>query len=120
MEIVNTKHETEFVRTMPAVVQNIISKKGDPHKVYTNLICTNIVDGEHQAVANPRNTKQVKNILSTQKQEKASSKDVIYNTFLLVYFLLVSCFWDLPRLDVHREPYLYKLNLYTLCVDHLL
>ena len=87
MEIVNTKHETEFVRTMPAVVQNIISKKGDPHKVYTNLICTNIVDGEHQAVANPRNTKQVKNILSTQKQEKASSKDDIYNTFLLAHLL---------------------------------
>jgi hypothetical protein len=51
--------------------------------VYTNLICTNIVDGEHQAVANSRNTKQVKNILSTQKQEKALSKDDMYNTFFL-------------------------------------
>jgi len=29
----NSKHETEFVRTMPSVVQNIKSKEGDPHKV---------------------------------------------------------------------------------------
>ena len=55
--------------------------------MYTNLICTNIVDGEHEAVTNPRNTKQVKNILSTQKQEKALLKDDMYNTLLLTHQL---------------------------------
>ncbi|CAG2225835.1 unnamed protein product [Mytilus edulis] len=38
-------------------------------------------------VANPRNTKQVKNILSKDRQEKALSKDDIYNLVLLAYQL---------------------------------
>ena len=51
------------------------------------MICTNVIEGSHQAVANPRNTKQVKNILSQQKYENALSKDDIYNLVLLTYQL---------------------------------
>ena len=60
----NSKHDSEFVRTIPSVVEEIKCKKGDPHKVYKKMICTNVIEGSHQAVANPRNTKQVKNILN--------------------------------------------------------
>ena len=52
----NSKHDTEFIRTMPSVIDQIREKEGAPHKVYTNIICSNIVDGSHQAVANTRNT----------------------------------------------------------------
>ncbi|CAG2245650.1 unnamed protein product [Mytilus edulis] len=83
----NSKHDTEFVRTMPSVIDTIKEKEGNPHKVYKKMICTNDVDGSHQAVANPRNTKQVKNILSKDRQEKALSKDDIYNLVLLAYQL---------------------------------
>ncbi|CAG2240581.1 unnamed protein product [Mytilus edulis] len=83
----NSKHDTEFVRTMPSVIDTIKEKEGNPHKVYKKMICTNDVDGSHQAVANPRNTKQVKNILSKERQEKALSKDDIYNLVLLAYQL---------------------------------
>ncbi|VDI63133.1 Hypothetical predicted protein [Mytilus galloprovincialis] len=83
----NSKHDTEFVRTMPSVSDTIKEKEGNPHKVYKKMICTNDVDGSHQAVANPRNTKQVKNILSKDRQEKALSKDDIYDLVLLAYQL---------------------------------
>ena len=71
----------------PSVVEEIKCKEGDPHKVYKKMICTNVIEGSHQAVANPRNTKQVKNILSQQKYEQALSKDDIYNLVLLAYQL---------------------------------
>ena len=48
----------------PSVVEEIKCKEGDPHKVYKKMICANVIEGSHQAVANPRNTKQVKNILN--------------------------------------------------------
>ena len=83
----NSKHDSEFVRTMPSVVEETKCKEGDPHKVYKKMICTNFIEGSHQAVANPRNTKQVKNILSQQKYEKALSKDDKYNLVLLAYQL---------------------------------
>ena len=60
----NSKHDSEFVRTMQSVVEEIKCKEEDPHKVYKKMICTNVIEGSHQAVANPRNTKQVKNILN--------------------------------------------------------
>jgi len=39
----NSKHDSEFVRTMPSVVEEIKCKEGDPHKVYKKMICTNVI-----------------------------------------------------------------------------
>lgn len=30
----NSKHDTEFIRTMPSVIDQIREKEGAPHKVY--------------------------------------------------------------------------------------
>ena len=45
------------------------------------------MDGSHQAVANPRNTKQVENIQSKKREKQSLSKDDIYNLVLLAYQL---------------------------------
>jgi hypothetical protein len=34
----------------PSVVEEIKCKEGDPHKVYKKMICTNVIEGSHQAV----------------------------------------------------------------------
>jgi rRNA maturation endonuclease Nob1 len=111
----NSKHDSEFVRTMPSVVEETKCKEGDPHKVYKKMICTNFIEGSHQAVANPRNTKQVKNILSQQKYEKALSKDDIYNLFLLAYQLngFISEIWCIPIfwLWLHSLKFLKHLKI---------
>lgn len=83
----NSKHNTEFIRTMPSVIDQIREKEGAPNKVYKNIICSNIVDGSHQAVANPRNTKQVENIQSKKREKQSLSKDDIYNLALLAHQL---------------------------------
>jgi hypothetical protein len=33
----NSKHDSEFVRTMQSVVEEIKCKEGDPHKVYKKM-----------------------------------------------------------------------------------
>jgi hypothetical protein len=83
----DSKHDTEFIRTMPSVIDQIREKEGAPHKVYKNIICSNIVDGSHQAVANPINTKQVENIQLKKREKQALSKEDIYNLVLLSYQL---------------------------------
>jgi hypothetical protein len=83
----DSKHDTEFIRTMPSVIDQIREKEGASHKVYKNIICSNIVDGSHQAVANPINTKQVENIQLKKREKQALSKEDIYNLVLLSYQL---------------------------------
>ena len=67
----NSKHETEFKRTMPSVIDKMKSEEGRAKKVYRKMVCTDQMDGNIQGIANLRNTKQVKNVQQKKKQKVA-------------------------------------------------
>ena len=63
----NSKIETEFKRTMLSVIDKMKFEEGGAKKVYRKIVCTDQVDGNMQGIANPRNTKQVKNVQQIKK-----------------------------------------------------
>ena len=71
---------------MPSVLDRVKSETGGPRKVYKKLVTENI-DPERQGVANPRNTKQVKNVQSKTRAESRLGRDDIYNLVLLANHL---------------------------------
>jgi hypothetical protein len=79
----NSKHETEFKRTMSSVIDKMKSEEGGANKVYRKMICTDQVDGNMQGIANPRNTKQVKNVQQKKKEDSMLSRDDLYNLIQL-------------------------------------
>ena len=58
----------EFKRTMPSVIDKMKSEEGGEKKVYRKMVCTDQGDGNMQRIANPRNTKQVKNVQQKKKK----------------------------------------------------
>jgi hypothetical protein len=54
---------------MPSVIDQIREKEGAPHKVYKNIICSNIVDGSHQARSKPQKYKASRKY-SVEKERK--------------------------------------------------
>ena len=73
MEIVSMR--LELKRTMPSVIDKIKSEEGGEKKVYRKMVCTDQVDGNMQGIANPRNTKQVKNVQQKKTEDSMLSRD---------------------------------------------
>jgi len=72
---------------MPSVLEKATDMSGGPKQVYKNLVCTDIVDGELQGVANPRNTRQIKYVQGKVREGKLIGKDDIYNLIELAHHL---------------------------------
>lgn len=83
LKFINSKHDTEYKRTMPSVIDKIKNVDGGAKKVYRKMICSKVVDCNMQGVANPRNGKQVKNALHKKRTDQLLSRDDLYNLFQL-------------------------------------
>ena len=81
MEIVSMRQE--FKRTMPSVIDKMKSEKGGAKKVYRKMVCTDQVDGNMQGIANPRNTKQVRNVQQKKTEGSMLNRDDLYNLIQL-------------------------------------
>ncbi|CAG2246623.1 unnamed protein product [Mytilus edulis] len=57
----NSKHDGEFKRTMPSVIDKVKDHVGSEgaKKLYRTMVCSEQVEGNMQGVANPRNSKQL-------------------------------------------------------------
>jgi hypothetical protein len=65
------------------------SEAGGAKNVYRKMVCTDQVDGNMQGIANPRNTKQVKNVQQKKKEGTCS--------MIADLMKLKKCSWTLPN-----------------------
>jgi hypothetical protein len=72
---------------MPSVIDKMKSEEGGAKKVYRKMVCTDQVDGNIQGIANPRNTKQVKNVQQKKTEGSMLSRDDLYNLIQLTSHL---------------------------------
>ncbi|CAC5396076.1 unnamed protein product [Mytilus coruscus] len=95
----NSKNDGEFKRTMPSVIDKVKDYVGSEgaKKVYRTMVSTEQVDGNMQGVANPRNSKQVKNAPQKRRGDQLLSRDNLYNFF---------------QLSSHLDGFVKQLTLY--------
>jgi len=72
---------------MPSVIDKMKSEEGGAKKVYRKMVCTDQMDGNIQGIANPRNTKQVKNVQQKNTEGSMLSRDDLYNLIQLSSYL---------------------------------
>lgn len=83
----NSKHDGEFKRTMPSVIDKVKEHvdSEDAKKLYRTIVCSEQVEGNMQCVANPRNSKQVKNTLQKRRGDHILSSDDLNIFFQISY-----------------------------------
>lgn len=73
------------VRTCPSVLRELQETIQSPSVVYKKSISSSLCSPQHQAVLIPRNSKQVSNMQSLQRQKIRLTHDAIYNLHELTY-----------------------------------
>ena len=84
----NSKSSTRsYMRTCPSVLHSIARSHDLPSTVYRKEIAGSSCHDQHQPVLKPRNTKQVANIQSKNRQKFRLSHDALYNLHELAFDL---------------------------------
>ena len=75
-----------YLRTCPSVLRELEKSEVPPSVAYKRKVSSSVII-EHQSVLLPRNSKQIKNLQSRQRQKMKISHDSLYNLHEIAYDL---------------------------------